>query len=152
MKQKFDVTGMTCSACSAHVEKSVSKLPGVNSVAVNLLQNTMLVDYDTEKLNDGQISAAVKAGGYGATPQQTAKAARGAAKPAAAGSKAAEEMANTRMRLISSFIFLVPLLLVSMGHMMGMPLPGFLTGMPNAIAYAMTQLLLTLPIIYVNRR
>ena len=152
MKQKFDVTGMTCSACSAHVEKSVRKLPGVNSVAVNLLQNTMLVDYDTEKLNDGQISAAVKAGGYGASPQQTAKAARGAAKPAAASSKAAEEAANTRKRLIISFIFLVPLLLVSMGHMLGMPLPGFLTGMPNSITYAMTQLLLTVPILYVNRR
>ena len=65
MKQKFDVTGMTCSACSAHVEKSVRKLPGVSSVAVNLLQNTMMVEYDGDALSDAQICDAVKAGGYG---------------------------------------------------------------------------------------
>ena len=62
MKQKFDVTGMTCSACSAHVEKSVRKLPGVSSVAVNLLQNTMMVEYDGDALSDAQICDAVKAG------------------------------------------------------------------------------------------
>ena len=130
MKQKFDVTGMTCSACSAHVEKSVRKLPGVSSVAVNLLQNTMMVEYDGDALSDAQICDAVKAGGYGASPQQPhgAGAKRAAAPKEAPGGAMAAELAGMKRRLIVSFCFLVPLMYVSMGHMMGLPLPAFLLG------------------------
>lgn len=154
MKQKFDVTGMTCSACSAHVEKSVRKLPGVSSVAVNLLQNTMMVEYDGDALSDAQICDAVKAGGYGASPQQPhgAGAKRAAAPQEAPGGAMAAELAGMKRRLIVSFCFLVPLMYVSMGHMMGLPLPAFLLGHENAVSFAMTQLLLTLPIMYVNRK
>lgn len=154
MKQKFDVTGMTCSACSAHVEKSVRKLPGVSSVAVNLLQNTMMVEYDGDALSDAQICDAVKAGGYGASPQQPhgAGAKRAAAPKEAPGGAMAAELAGMKRRLVISFCFLVPLMYVSMGHMMGLPLPAFLLGHENAVSFAMTQLLLTLPIMYVNRK
>ena len=150
MKQKFDVTGMTCSACSAHVEKSVRKLPGVRQVAVNLLANSMVVDYDEDALSEGQIVEAVKAGGYGAVPHPAAGAAQKAAP--ARENPAAQEAAGMRRRLIGSICFLIPLMYVSMGHMMGLPLPGFLVGTENALSFALTQLLLTLPIIYLNRK
>ena len=71
MKQKFDVTGMTCSACSAHVEKAVNKLDGIQSVAVNLLQNSMVVEYDADRLTTDDIISAVQSGGYGASVQGT---------------------------------------------------------------------------------
>ena len=150
MKQKFDVTGMTCSACSAHVEKSVRKLPGVRQVAVNLLANSMVVDYDEDALTEGQIVEAVKAGGYGAAPHPAAGAAQKAAP--ARENPAAQEAAGMRRRLIGSICFLIPLMYVSMGHMMGLPLPGFLVGTENALSFALTQLLLTLPILYLNRK
>ncbi len=154
MKQKFDVTGMTCSACSAHVEKSVRKLPGVSSVAVNLLQNTMMVEYDGDALSDAQICDAVKASGYGASPQQPhgAGAKRAAAPKEAPGGAMAAELAGMKRRLIVSFCFLVPLMYVSMGHMMGLPLPHILHGAMKRAFVCVTQFLLTLPIIYVNRK
>ena len=112
MKQKFDVTGMTCSACSAHVEKAVKKLEGIQSVNVNLLKNSMVVEYDDTALHTEDIIKAVESGGYGASPQ-------GANNAAAAGEApknvALEEMAVMKKRLISSFCFLVPLFYVSMG-------------------------------------
>ena len=151
MKQKFDVTGMTCSACSAHVEKSVRKLAGVQSVAVNLLQNTMAVEYDDKALTAAEICAAVKAGGYGAAPQ-AAPGGKKAAAPKAGAAAMADELAAMKRRLIVSFAFLVPLMYLSMGHMLGWPLPALLSGHENAVAYAMSQLLLTLPIMYVNRK
>ena len=150
MKEQFNVTGMTCAACSAHVEKSVRKLPGVSSVAVNLLGGSMTVEYDQTQLSTEQICAAVKAGGYGATPRQSAQG-KAAPQPAP-GSAIAKELAGLRRRLILSICFLIPLMYVSMGHMLGLPTPGFLLGNENAITFAMTQLLLTLPILYINRR
>ena len=149
MKQQFNVTGMTCAACSAHVEKSVRKLPGVSSVAVNLLGGSMTVEYDEAQLSVEQICAAVKAGGYGAAPRQASST---KSAPPAPGSAIAEELAGLRRRLILSICFLVPLMYVSMGHMLGLPTPGFLVGNENAITFAMTQLLLTLPILYINRK
>lgn len=147
MKQKFDVTGMTCSACSAHVEKSVCKLAGIQQVNVNLLQNSMVVEYDAEALQPEDIIHAVESGGYGAALQGTAKAAAEAPR-----NVAAEEMAAMKKRLISSFCFLIPLFYVSMGHMMGAPLPAILLGEENSMIFALTQLLLATPVLIINKK
>lgn len=144
MKQKFNVTGMTCSACSAHVEKAVKKVEGVKAVTVSLLSNAMTVEYDGEKTGAKEIIHAVEEGGYGASEWQKKEKA-----PVENAQTALDEM---KQRLIISFVFFIPLFYISMGHMMGLPLPRFLSGLENGIAYAMTQLLLTLPIMYVNRK
>lgn len=139
MKQKFDVTGMTCSACSAHVEKSVRKLEGIADVNVNLLQNSMVVEYDAGRLQEADIIRAVESGGYGASVHGQTQAA------AAPTNVAAEEMQQMKRRLIASFCFLIPLFYLSMGHMMGAPLPSVLLGEEHVMIFALTQLLLTLP-------
>ena len=149
MKQKFDVTGMTCSACSAHVEKAVGKLEGIHTVNVNLLQNSMVVEYDETALHTDDIISAVKSGGYGASLQGAA-APNSPAEPAK--NVALEEMKIMKNRLISSFCFLIPLFYISMGHMMGAPLPAILTGHENIMLFAMTQLLLATPVLIINRK
>jgi len=142
VKKKFNVTGMTCSACSAHVEKSVKKLEGINTVSVNLLQNTMMVEYDENVLDSEAIISAVVDGGYGCSlPDEVKK-----------EEKKADELVNMKFRLISSFIFLIPLFYISMGHMMGLPVPSFFCGVENSLVYSFTQLLLTLPIIIINKK
>ena len=147
MKQTFQVTGMTCSACSAHVEKAVSKVEGVSAVSVNLLSGSMQVTYDENTVTAEGIVDAVKGSGYGASlPQRKGK--REA--PPRPEDAAAGELKQMKHRMIWSFAFLLPLFYISMGHMMGAPLPGFLVGMENALAFAFTQLLLTLPIMYLN--
>lgn len=155
MKEKFDVTGMTCSACSSRVEKCVAKLNGIQNVTVNLLTNSMQVEYDEQVLSEGQIIDAVVKAGYGASPK-TEHAPSAAAPAGAAAIKgenpAEKERKNMKMRLIVSFVFLIPLMYVTMGHMVGLSLPSFLDGMENAVSYAFTQFLLCLPIIYVNRK
>ncbi len=143
MKQKFSVTGMTCSACSAHVEKSVKKLDGIKEVNVNLLQNCMTAEYDETAVDIGTIIAAVENGGYGCSVYGAKKEKKTADKP---------EADNMKTRLIVSFIFLIPLFYISMGHMMGLPLPKIFHGTENSLVYAFTQLLLTLPIVFVNRK
>ena len=149
MKQKFDVTGMTCSACSAHVEKAVCKLEGIDSVNVNLLQNSMVVEYDENALNTDDIINAVKSGGYGASLQGAKNASASAEPPK---NVALEEMKIMRNRMISSFCFLIPLFYISMGHMMGAPLPSILTGNENIMSFALTQLLLATPVLIINRK
>jgi Cu+-exporting ATPase len=145
MKQKFEVTGMTCSACSAHVEKAVGKLEGVKSVNVNLMSNNMMVEYDGDS---AAVISAVEAAGYGASlPAAAGK----AAAPARSGpSPLEEELKQMKFRLIVSFAFLVPLFYLSMGHMLGWPLPSLLHGPGNTITFAFLQFLLLLPILYVN--
>ncbi len=144
-KQKFNITGMTCSACSAHVEKAVNKLEGV-SATVNLLSNSMTAEYDEGAVSPQDIIAAVTASGYGASlPAEKGKAA-----PAQREDAMGQELSSMKSRLIWSFVFLIPLFYISMGHMMGAPLPGFLLGHENAVAFGLTQLLLTLPIMYIN--
>ena len=151
MKKSFEVTGMTCSACSSHVEKSVRKLQGVAAVSVNLLQNRMQVEYDDKALSDEAIMEAVEKAGYGACPLEQAK--QGKAKQERRPQNAmGQELASMRRRLWVSIAFLIPLMYISMGHMMGLPLPGFFHGAANAVTLAFTQLLLTLPILYVNRK
>ena len=146
MKQKYDVTGMTCSACSSRVEKSVEKLEGVNRVSVNLLTNSMQVDYDEKILTGRDIISCVEKAGYGAS---VAGGAPAAAKPRE--NRAQKEMRQMKKRLILSFVFWLPLMYVSMGSMYGAPLPAFLTGMENAVSFAFIQFLLCLPVMYINR-
>ncbi len=140
MKQKFNVTGMTCSACSAHVERAVSKLKGVDSVVVSLLTNSMMVDYDEKSTSAKAICAAVKKSGYGAEPVS-----EGAVRNA-------PPQTNTvsLTRLLVSLCFCVVLMYLSMGHMVGLPLPSFLDGAQNAVSLALVQLVLCLPVWYVN--
>ncbi|MCI8515002.1 MAG: heavy metal translocating P-type ATPase [Lachnospiraceae bacterium] len=148
MKQKFEVTGMTCAACQANVEKSVCKLAGVDLVNVNLLSNSMVVEYDEAAVTEGTIIGAVKAAGYGAfVPGKEIS-----VSTKKGNERMEEERRNMKFRLIVSFAFLVPLMYVSMGHMMGLPVPGILVGEENALIYSFTQLLLTLPVVYVNRK
>ena len=151
-KTRFVVTGMTCSACSAHVENAVSKLAGVRRASVNLLTNSMTAEYDESLLSAEDIARAVVKAGYGAAPEEgsgvPARENKGAKERADMRAQATKEM---RVRLIVSLVFMVVLMYVGMGHMFGAPLPSFLTGTENAVSYAFLQILLCLPIIYVNR-
>ena len=148
MREKFTVTGMTCSACSAHVEKAVSKLEGVSAVNVNLLGGSMQVDFDPAQQSNDSIIDAVIASGYGA--QLATEAGKAAAVPTAGVPDMKEELAGMKRRLILSFCFFIPLFYLTMGHMVGLPIPHFFHGPENAINYAVTQLLLLLPILYIN--
>lgn len=155
MKGKFIVTGMTCSACSSHVEKAVSKTEGVKAVSVNLLTGTMNVEYDENATSADKIVAAVVAAGYGAFADAGAAplAGDGAERrktPSRADARVADSKAM-RSRLMVSVVFTVLIMYVAMGHMAGAPLPSFLTGAQNAVSRALLQLLLCLPVIYVNR-
>ncbi len=145
-KQKFNITGMTCSACSAHVEKAVNRLEGVKTASVNLLANSMTAEFDEGVLSAQDIIQAVIQSGYGASLPQSAG--DKAAVPKEDGM--AQELAGMKHRMVWSFAFLIPLFYISMGHMMGAPLPAFLVGHKNAVAFGLTQLLLTLPIMYLN--
>lgn len=162
MKENFNVTGMTCSACSARVEKCVAKLPGTDKVTVNLLTNSMQVEYDESMLAEQQIIDAVVKAGYGASPK-TALGVNSTAAGAAASSGVSrtvsgsgniveEQLKEMKFRLWVSFGFLIPLMYVSMGHMVGLPLPYFLSGVENGVSFAFTQLLLCIPVIFVNRK
>ena len=157
MKQKYDVTGMTCSACSSRVEKCVRRVEGVKDVSVNLLTNSMQVEYEEQKTSDQKIIDAVVHAGYGASVKghggngaQTTVS-RGNAAQAVKANPVEEQMKNMKRRLILSFIFLIPLMYVSMGHMVGLPLPWFLEGTENAVGFAFTQFLLCLPVAFVNK-
>ena len=122
MQEKYDVTGMSCAACSARVQKSVSALPGVEECSVNLLKNSMVVTYDDKALTSGQIVAAVEKAGYGAAPRQTARG-KGTAQAVSPVDEAKKAYQSMKRRLIWSIVFTVPLFYISMGHMMGWPCP-----------------------------
>ncbi len=148
MKQKFDVTGMSCSACSAHVEKAVSKVPGVDLVQVNLLQNAMTVEYAQGATDADKIIHAVEEAGYGASLKG-----KDASKEAnAVQQKAADDTKAMKRRLSWSIGFLIVLMYISMGHMLGWPLPEILLGHENVMVFALAQLILTLPVMYLNRK
>lgn len=160
--EQFDVGGMTCAACQAHVTRAVEKLDGVQNVAVNLLSGSMAVDFDDATVTDEQICAAVDRAGYSACPVDgTASGAAGAtgtsASPASAPrlespTKKLEATARAmKTRLITSFIFWIPLFYIGMGHMVGLPVPDVFADPAHAMALALTELVLTLPILYVNR-
>lgn len=142
-KVKFDIQGMTCSSCSAHVEKAVNKLNGIQKVNVNLLSNNMIVEYDEKKLTNEQIIQAVVDAGYGASLSNEAK----------KESKVINNddvIKSMKKRLIISITCLIPLMYIAMHHT-GIPIPQMLQGAENAITFAFAQFLLLLPIVYVNR-
>lgn len=153
-KTKFDIQGMTCSSCSAHVEKAVSKLDGVHKVNVNLLSNNMIVEYDDKNLDTQGIIDAVTNAGYGANVTNEKK-----------EEKSVKTIDNQttiksmKKRLIISICFLIPLMYIAMHHMLyewfGLPVPTIIQtlfhGTENAITFGFTQFLLLIPIVYVNR-
>ena len=163
-KEKFAVTGMTCSACSARVEKCVSALAGVETCEVNLLTGSMQTTFDETVLNTGDIIAAVEKAGYGASPLHARTDTDHAGTNGVSGAnplqdamhKAQKEM---KTRLIGSFLFWIPLMYVAMYHMFyewfGLPIPAFVMnafhGPENTVTFAFTQFLLLLPILYLNR-
>ena len=158
-QDKFDVGGMTCAACQAHVDRAVSKLDGVQSVAVNLLAGSMLVDYDPAQVTPDDICTAVDRAGYsaspvsagtGAAPSGSAQARSGAAHMESPTKKLEAAASAMRTRLIVSIIFLVPLFYIGMGHMLGWPLPGIFTDHTHSMTLALTELVLLIPIVYVN--
>ncbi len=142
MKQDFDISGMTCSACSAHVQKAVEKLDGVSSAAVNLLTNSMKVVYDEKKTGDKAIISAVEKAGYGAAVK--------GGKAEGTGAKTQSGDKAYIVRLCVSVAFTIALMYFSMGGMIGLPQPPFMQGEAGAAAMAFTQMLLCLPVIYVN--
>lgn len=155
----FDVGGMTCAACQAHVDRAVSKLDGVQSVAVNLLAGSMLVDYDPAQVSPDDICTAVDRAGYSASPVSTgtetapngsAQARSGAAHMESPTKKLEAVASAMRTRLIISIIFLIPLFYIGMGHMLGWPLPSVFTDHTHSMTLALTELVLLIPIVYVN--
>lgn len=173
MKERYHISGMTCSACSSHVEKAAGRLDGVKRVSVNLLTETMEIEYEEERLGRGEIEAAVRRAGYGASLMgnaaaegQNAEKPYGDGKSRAAGErdgirkKAQEDARGMRWRLGISIGFLLPLMYVAMYPMysswFGLPVPEvvhcYLHGGENAMTLALTQLLLLLPILYMNRK
>ena len=149
MQRKYDVTGMSCTACSAYVDKVVRKISGVKEVNVNLLTNSMVVDYDEKQTNDEAIIAAVVDGGYGASVVKEINTEKLDKK---SNNKASDELAVMKKRIIFSFVFLIPLYWVSMGHMVNLPLPECLCGEANALSFGLVQLLLTIPIVILNKK
>lgn len=146
MNEKYKVTGMTCSACSSRVEKCVGKLDGVNTVSVNLLTNSMQIDFDESKLTEEKIADSVTQAGYG-MEIPTGKSEKKEEKE----DIVEKNIENMKKRTIWSFIFLIPLMYVAMGHMAGLPQPSFLRGDANAVSFALTQLLLCIPVLHINR-
>ena len=141
MTEKFVVTGMTCAACAAHVEKAANSLDGVDSAAVNLMLGTLVCSYDADKVTPQAIISAVEASGYGAAPADEAK--RDIRREQEASARAMGR------RLLWSVVCLVPLFYLSMGHMMGLPVPAFMHRQP--LAAALVQLILCVPILILNR-
>ncbi len=158
-QDKFDVGGMTCAACQAHVDRAVSKLDGVQNVVVNLLAGSMLVDYDPAQVTPDDICTAVDRAGYSASPVSagteaapsgSAQARSGAAHMESPTKKLEVAASAMRTRLIISIIFLIPLFYIGMGHMLGWPLPGIFTDHTHSMTLALTELVLLIPIVYVN--
>ena len=141
MTEKFVVTGMTCAACAAHVEKAAHSLDGVDSAAVNLMLGTLVCSYDADKVTPQAIISAVEASGYGAAPADEAK--RDIRREQEASARAMGR------RLLWSVVCLVPLFYLSMGHMMGLPVPAFMHHQP--LLAALVQLALCVPILILNR-
>lgn len=148
-KEKYNVTGMSCAACSAKVEKTVSKLAGMDKASVNLLTNSMQVEYDEKKLSPDDIIKSIVNAGYGASLAGDTKE---KAKEKSIKKTNDDAISSMKFRLKVSVIFLAILMYFSMGSMIGLPLPNFLSGAGNPVGFALTQLLLVLPVMYVNRK
>ncbi len=148
--RQFRVQGMSCAACSSAVERAVNELPGVQKAEVNLLASTMRVQFDKNTLDNSTIIQAVQKAGYEASllgePQNKGP------NTTHATTDVAHEVSNMKRRLFGSFLFLIPLMYLSMGHMIGLSLPPFLSGIENAVGFTLTQFLLTLPILLLNAK
>lgn len=170
-KETYDITGMTCSACSSRVEKCVSGLAGVEKASVNLLTNSMQVEYEEEKLDMAGIIKAVEKAGYGAALRQKGIGNADSSRTAGNGQKTGstggtgknimqQEADSLKKRFIVSLVFLIPLMYISMHHMLfewfGLPVPFFIKeyfhGNENVITFSFSQFLLLLPILFVNRK
>ena len=143
----FTVTGMSCAACSANVEKAVSRLDGVETAQVNLLTKRMAVSYNPDTVNADTIIQAIEKRGYGAFPLSEENTAQPSVRQADSEITDAE-----KKQFIFSLFFLIPLMYISMGRMLRLPLPSFFTGTENALIFVFTQFLFTLPVLVLNRR
>lgn len=154
MKAKFNVEGMMCAACSAAVERAVSKLDGIESAQVNLLAKLLTAEFDESKTDITAITEAVKKAGFTAEyiEEKTAEKPETKSQKTKIKTEANEIFTPVKTRLAVSVPLLIILMYITMGHMVGLPLPNFLHGTENAVSYAFLQFLLTLPIIYVNRK
>ena len=150
VKKTFDITGMTCAACVARVEKTAAKLPGMHKAAVSLLTNTLEAEFDESALSAGEIAAAVRKAGYGATLREAGQ----EHTAQSAGELAEQAQQQAKKRLIASCILLAVLMYIAMHHML--PAPAFLHhlfgGAENSVVFAFTQFLLLLPILLLNRQ
>ena len=160
-KIKFNITGMTCSACSSHVQRAVEKLEGAAEVQVNLLTNSMSVNYDEAILGTDKIIEAVEKAGYGASLADSLKNSssnKNSADGKTSGTRSFQndaakfERDKIKKRLILSLVFMIPLFYVSMGHMASLPIPHFLHGIENALIFSFTQFLLALPVLIINKK
>lgn len=153
--EKYNVTGMTCAACQANVTRCVSKLEGVQDVNVSLLANQMTVSYDEDQVAPETIMQAVEKIGYGASPLEPQGVAQGKSsfrsEWEARQNQALDNQKHMKHRLISSIILLVPLMYIAMGGMLGLPEPWFFEGMENSLVNALAQLVLTVPVLFINR-
>ncbi|MFO7635731.1 MAG: cation transporter, partial [Clostridia bacterium] len=139
--EKFNIKGMTCSACAQTIERKVKSLPGAGEVNVNLLSNSMEVDYDTSRLSSAGIAKAVKKAGYQVVQQENIS-----------ENPLDGEMDEMKRRLLLSILFVAPLFYIYMGSMLGLPLPGFMSGHANMFNFAFIQFLLVLPVAIINRK
>ena len=153
--EKYNVTGMTCAACQANVTRCVTKLEGVEDVNVSLLANQMTVSYDENQVTPEAIVEAVEKIGYGASAMD-----QKSASPQEGGfrsqwqqrqNQAMENQRQMKHRLVASIVLLVPLMYIAMGHMMGLPVPWFFMGEENSLISALAQLILTVPVLFINR-
>lgn len=160
-KIKFNITGMTCSACSSHVQRAVEKLEGAAEVQVNLLTNSMSVNYDEAILGTDKIIEAVEKAGYGASLAEGLKNSssnKNSAEGKSSGTRSFQndaakfERDRIKKRLILSLVFMIPLFYVSMGHMASLPIPHFFHGIENALIFSFTQFLLALPVLIINKK
>ncbi len=160
-KIKFNITGMTCSACSSHVQRAVEKLEGAAEVQVNLLTNSMSVNYDEAILGTDKIIDAVEKAGYGASLAEGLKNSssnKNSADGKTSGTRSFQndaaklERDKIKKRLILSLVFMIPLFYVSMGHMASLPILHFFHGIENALIFSFTQFLLALPVLIINKK
>ncbi len=154
-KETYDITGMSCSACSARVEKAVAKILGEENVSVNLLTNSMQVKYDDTKFSGAEIIDAVINAGYGASLKNSPQK-KSVAKNPLPERTIDKEISEMKIRLVGSIIFLLPTIYVAMHNMLPFPVPNFVReifdGTENAVTFAFAQFLLILPIMYLNRK
>lgn len=154
MKEDFNIEGMSCSACVQAVEKSVAKLDGVNSVAVNLLTNSMKVDFTENEITADAIVESVQNAGYDATIKRANTASSAQTKDSGnpLENQLKKDEQSLKHRIIISLIFMIPLMYIAMGPMIGLPTLSIFEGMDNIVIFAFTQMLITLPILYTNRK